>query len=258
MPANEQSAAAADNQEARGVRLSRHREFLLALRRRPAAAVCLVVVFMVLGVIVVALPSHGSAKFWHPAMAWTTGALAIGVAAYLTAAVYLVQGDQAGEENGESASDRVKLAQEAARDVPAVGSVTGPVLALDVDGVLHMGQSGRLNKLPLLQQWLYEHPSVQVVISSDWRYTHGFAQVRDLFDEELRDRVIGATPVHEGAPREEEILSVVRRCGIEVWAALDDVEAGFPTTAREHLVRTNPLFGLSESDLAVLAERLGV
>lgn len=254
-PATRDRAVGTDNQGTR-LGLAAHRRFLLDLRRRPAAAVALVLSFMVLAVVVVALPSQGSAKFWHPAMTWAVAALAISAAAYLTAAVYLAQEPQ--ETMGSSSQDRQQLAEERASGLPKRGSVTGPVLMLDLDGVLHMGQSGRLNKLPMLQQWLYEHPSVQVVISSDWRYTHGFEQVRDLFDERLRDRIIGATPVREGAPREEEILEVVRHCEIRVWAALDDVESGFPTTAAKHLVRTNPLFGISESDLVALAERLGV
>jgi hypothetical protein len=206
-----------------------HRVFLLSLRRQPAAAVALVMLFVVVAVAVVGLASRGPGKFLQPAMAWVTATIAIGVASYLTAAVY-----------------------------STMGRVTGPVLMLDIDGVLHLGQCGRLNKLPLLQQWLREHPTVQVVISSDWRYTHGFEKVRSLFDDDLPSRVIGSTPIHEGAPREIEVLHAVKQWHIKVWATLDDMPEGFPSTAAQHLIQTNPLFGLVESDLVVLAERLGV
>ncbi|MDF6623942.1 HAD domain-containing protein, partial [Escherichia coli] len=86
----------------------------------------------------------------------------------------------------------------------------GPVLMLDIDGVLHPGQSGTLIYLPLLETWLRAHPDVDVVISSNWRETHTLDELRNFFSIELRERVIGCTPVLPDCTRLDEILCVVR------------------------------------------------
>ena len=233
------------------------RVFLLRLKRKPVAAVAVVVMLMAVGVGLAALSSTRTRLAWNPELAWLPALGAIFFAAYLAAALYLVR-ERAEVEIGseETEEDNVSIAGEAGARLTA--AVTGPVVMLDIDGTLHTGQSGTLSKLPLLQEWLRLHTSVQVVVSSDWRYTHSFDEVRSRFDEDLQSRVIGSTPIIEGAPREREILAVVERFGIKVWAALDDVAEGFPTTAAAHLVLTDPRFGLVRSDLVLLTQRMGL
>lgn len=132
----------------------------------------------------------------------------------------------------------------------------GCVLMLDIDGVLHPGQSGSLIYLPLLEYWLRCYPSVDVVFSSNWRLTSGFDELRGLLAPDLRPRVIGTTPVFENKRREDEILDLVWRYGIARWAALDDDASGFPTTAPCHLARTQYLDGLTVSALERVADLL--
>lgn len=126
----------------------------------------------------------------------------------------------------------------------------GPVLMLDIDGVLHPGQSGTLIYLPLLETWLRAHPDVDVVISSNWRETHALDELRNFFSIELRERVIGCTPVLPNSTRLDEILFVVREYGITQWAALDDRVQEFPDTRR--LVATEYLDGITGDSLLQL------
>lgn len=126
----------------------------------------------------------------------------------------------------------------------------GPVLMLDIDGVLHPGQSGTLIYLPLLETWLRTHPDVDVVISSNWRETHTLDELRNFFSIELRERVIGCTPVLPDSTRLDEILLVVREYGITQWAALDDRVQEFPDASR--LVATEYLDGITGESLLQL------
>lgn len=56
--------------------------------------------------------------------------------------------------------------QHATRRVPQRAS-RGPVLMLDIGGVLHPGQPSTLIYLSPPEIWLQTHPDVDVVISSD-------------------------------------------------------------------------------------------
>lgn len=72
------------------------------------------------------------------------------------------------------------------------------VLYLDFDGALHPENSRtepKFCRLPLLEAWLGERPSVEVVISSSWREVHPFAELVSFFAEDLQHRVIGVTPL---------------------------------------------------------------
>jgi len=128
------------------------------------------------------------------------------------------------------------LASPVGRNGSLARAPRGPVLMLDIDGVLHPTQSGSLIYLPALETWLCEHTLVDVVISSNWRDTHTIDELRAYFSADLQGRVIGTTPTLDGACREDEILSLVRKHGIATWAALDDRTQDFPRTASTHLV----------------------
>lgn len=120
---------------------------------------------------------------------------------------------------------------------------------LDIDGVLHPAQAGTLLYLPLLEQWLRQHPSIDVVISSNWKNDRPFEALVALFSEDLRGRVIGTTPTIDGASREDEILALVSKYGIDRWIAFDDRPQDFPTTQEKHLVATSYFDGLSRVHL---------
>lgn len=126
------------------------------------------------------------------------------------------------------------------------------VLMLDIDGVLHPAQSGSLIYLPLLEAWLREQTCVDVVVSSNWKNTHTVEQLRRFFSVDLRDRVLGTTPDCRGV-REDQILALVEQYDIELWAAVDDREDGFPTTAAMHLAKTEYFDGLVPATFTRLA-----
>jgi hypothetical protein len=123
------------------------------------------------------------------------------------------------------------------------------VLMLDFDGVLHPRQFGTFVHLPMLEAWLREHPGVDVVISSSWRQSHRFTDLRPYFSPELQPRVIGATPVIADRRREDEIRALVYRYGVARWAAVDDEGDEFPTTAPRYLAKTNYHEGLTPATL---------
>lgn len=126
------------------------------------------------------------------------------------------------------------------------------LLFLDIDGVLHpVGvdysfSSRFFSHLPRLEALLREFESVDVVISSDWRLAESIEQLQQYFSDDIRHRIIGATP------QIDPNLVVRYRRQLEIqtwldgngrsdaeWVALDDwpsnFEAGFT-----RLVLTDP------------------
>ncbi len=106
------------------------------------------------------------------------------------------------------------------------------ILFLDIDGVLHPDPpqpDQRLRSLPRLISVLRDFTQVEVVISSLWREHLSLDQLRELFPIELRERIIGVTPIAERidgwlpARREGEILEWLQASGRidEPWFALD-------------------------------------
>jgi hypothetical protein len=132
----------------------------------------------------------------------------------------------------------------------------GPVLMLDIDGVLHPAQAGTLIYLPSLERWLREQPLVDVVIASNWRDTHTLDELRAFFSPELRWRVIGTTPNMPDATREDEILALVDEHDICCWVAVDDRPQEFPRTASTHLVATEYFDGITAQTLVQLSAKI--
>jgi hypothetical protein len=129
------------------------------------------------------------------------------------------------------------------------------VLMLDIDGVLHPRQSGSLERLPMLEVWLRTNPSVDIVISSNWRDSHSFDDLLNLFSSDLRVRVVGVTRNLPNKKREDEIFDFVRRHAIKNWVAIDDDAAEFPTTAGRYLVSTNYADGLEPKHFMQIEEK---
>lgn len=135
------------------------------------------------------------------------------------------------------------------------------ILFLDIDGVLHRGNSyvaGRcivssapghielFEYLPILDGVLSAYPEMEVVLSSDWAFRFGADYTRSqLPSPSLRARVIGAT--YQGCEFDEQlwpmlsrgaqVLDYVRRqrCEALEWIAIDDRTDGFES-CRERLV----------------------
>ncbi|MDM0007470.1 HAD domain-containing protein [Variovorax sp. J22G73] len=130
------------------------------------------------------------------------------------------------------------------------------LLFLDIDGVLHpVGvdysfSSRFFSHLPLLEELLREFKSVNVVISSDWRRAESIEQLQRYFSDDIRHRIIGATPqidpnaaVHHRRQLEIQAwLDGNGRSDAE-WVALDDWPSSFePGFARLVLTDSKQAF----------------
>lgn len=140
------------------------------------------------------------------------------------------------------------------------------LLFLDFDGVLHPRATveNLFVHLPRFEGVLKDFPHVQVVISSSWREVTPFVELQEMFNEKLRDRIIGSTPLvdieYPPGPvghREEEIHIFMAQPEFigQPWLALDD-EAPFFTAGCPNLILCNSATGLDESVEAQLRDRL--
>lgn len=100
------------------------------------------------------------------------------------------------------------------------------ILFLDIDGVLHpkpvLGRSGETDlfcSLHLLEDVLREAPHVQVVISSSWREHHPLDEIREYFSPDLRERIVGATPLPPLASMPEHLADFPRQAECAAWLA---------------------------------------
>lgn len=149
------------------------------------------------------------------------------------------------------------------------------VLYLDFDGVLHHEnclwhpKKGAYLSAPseftlfqhaeLLEALLAPYPAVLIVLSTNWVRRYGVARTAKRLPEDLRQRVIGAT-VHSAMdenylsslPRGLQVYEDVLRRKPAKFIAIDDVDEGWPSAIREHLVLTHDKHGISHPP--VLAE----
>lgn len=139
------------------------------------------------------------------------------------------------------------------------GDVT---LFLDVDGVLHRRAPGaeKLTALPQLQESMRRHPRLEVVISSSWREVFDFEDLVELFDEDLRNRIVGNTPVLDldtefVRQRECEQWMDTHRPSDQEWLAVEDEQALFEPGCPQ-LLLVDGSKGLQLEDLRRLDERI--
>ena len=121
----------------------------------------------------------------------------------------------------------------------AAGSPGELILFLDFDGVLHSDWDRPptlFSQLPLLEHMLREHQHVNIVLSTSWRETDPINALRGPFSDDIRARVIGATPVLNPITRaryphplskaerqsECEAWLVEHRTPTHPWIAIDD------------------------------------
>jgi hypothetical protein len=113
------------------------------------------------------------------------------------------------------------------------------ILFLDFDGVLHpannpVGDETDFCRLPLLEEWLRARPNVNIVISSSWRELMKLDKLQQLFNTDLRHRIIDTCPILTRDQEYEyyryaEILAWIRQTKYTgKWIALDDVAKNFP------------------------------
>jgi hypothetical protein len=134
------------------------------------------------------------------------------------------------------------------------------LIFLDFDGVLHRGTSGTFRKVPLLDQFLKNHPGVGVVLSTNWRMSEDLASLKEWFtDAETAHRVFDVIPDlpatrHGSRQREiEQWLRLNQFTG--PYTALDDSPDLFDP-GWEQLLLTDPREGLSDRDIQNLSARV--
>lgn len=147
------------------------------------------------------------------------------------------------------------------------------IVFLDFDGVLHPqtdDSPGHFCCLPVFWKLLREVPSIKVVFSTTWRYSHGFnelvAFVTATAGKDLIHRYIGSTPkieptigVGDYRYRETECLAWLEEHGFknEPWLALDDVSHWF-TDQSPNLHLVDYRTGLTEADISAIIEKIGI
>lgn len=134
-------------------------------------------------------------------------------------------------ERLKSATQQLPLPPEGARDI---NDSVPAVLFLDFDGVLHrlgeeaFDENWNLIETPNLFCWrhfledaLAPHPSVRIVVSSDWRRLYADEILACLLGPVLGPRMLGAVEL-PSCSRAQEILVDAARRGVTDWIALDD------------------------------------
>lgn len=144
------------------------------------------------------------------------------------------------------------------------------LLFLDVDGVLHPHVGFRSDlvmcRLPMLEGVLRALPAVEVVISSTWRMTRTLDELKALFSEDIKPRIIGKTPNWKDISNDESFgtfqleaeikawLNVSGRAW-ESWIALDDQPSLYRPFCK-NLILTDSAMGLTQDDCQLLTKRL--
>ncbi|CAK0763689.1 conserved hypothetical protein [Gammaproteobacteria bacterium] len=126
---------------------------------------------------------------------------------------------------------------------------------LDFDGVLHIKCGKHFSKLKLFEEYLTKMPKAEIVISSTWRESYEFEELRNFFDMPFREKVIGVTPILERGfeigGRQKEIELFLQKCCLaeksSSWIALDDTESLFNPNCK-NLILVNSNTGFREED----------
>lgn len=126
---------------------------------------------------------------------------------------------------------------------------------LDFDGVINQFSSTTVIDSHLVRRVakLVKETDAQVVLSTAWRQQFSLLYLKALlhrygFNPQC---IIGATPILPDKPRGQEIDAWLRKSGKTARVAvLDDNDGGVfdMGPVRQHLVRTNPMHGLTRED----------
>lgn len=143
------------------------------------------------------------------------------------------------------------------------------ILFLDFDGVLHPEIHGaeEFCHLARFESVMRTFPTLEIVISSMWRYEHSLDGLKAFFSADIQPRIIGATALYEYveatlslARREQEILDwlALNNKVSDEWVALDDREGEFQEH-RHRLIACDPAIGFdAEIEAELRAILLGM
>lgn len=147
------------------------------------------------------------------------------------------------------------------------------VLYLDFDGVLHPDSAYRTRNgiellhhpghslfehVPLLDEVLAPYPDVKIVLSTSWLLIKGgYDHAKARLSPTLQGRCIGGTfhrremrkAWFESVSRPAQVLLDVKRRKPVRWVAVDDWSEGWPAWANAHLVRTDRILGIAETNV---------
>ena len=104
-----------------------------------------------------------------------------------------------------------------------------PTLFYDVDGVLHPNDANNLSCANLLVSVIEHIPTLQLVMSSNWRETMDLEYFERVFPKEIIKRTVGFTPVlpvHQFR-RQREVETFISYFGITKFLCIDDQEKLF-------------------------------
>lgn len=133
---------------------------------------------------------------------------------------------------------------------------------MDFDGVTHpWGQVEDFRSLPLIEAVIRDFEEARIVIASDWRMLFSMRNLVSRFSEDIRERVIGATPqvlpsrgVDMSGLREREAMQWLKQHDAQGehanWCAIDDAPGNWPTRSR--LVLTDFKRGFIDEDATAL------
>lgn len=130
------------------------------------------------------------------------------------------------------------------------------VLYLDFDGVLHPGTRETFIFRADFEALMRHYPDVDIILTTEWRKGCTLDYLRGMFVEDIRERIVGATPVLDGPmARYREICEVNQRFGIHRWVAIDDWKPHFPDGC-PNVVFVDGRYGLNRDDLQWLSKKL--
>jgi hypothetical protein len=139
-------------------------------------------------------------------------------------------------------------------------------LFIDFDGVTHpWGEVEDFRCLPMIESVVRDYEEARIVIASDWRMLFSLSKLVGRFAEDIRPRVVGATPhviPKHGAElhglREREAMlwlaQHVPDVGAATWCALDDAPGNW--TTRSRLLLTDFKRGFTDEDAGALRRML--
>jgi len=135
-------------------------------------------------------------------------------------------------------------------------------LFLDFDGVLHpnfVPPHEAFSLAPRLAE-TFAGSSVEVIISSSWRFDRALSELQGLLPKGLAERVVGTTgePYEGEYARWNEICETVRQHGIIDWRTLDDSRFEFPSSQCPELILCDGRRGLAEAQCIEVARWLAL